>query len=128
MSTPMAIALIQALHTAVFVVVSACIVYVLGCGLAGRARAVLFYPALVAPIAVGAFWLANGRECLLSSAIYRLAGGDRSVPDIFLPGAVSRWIMPVSAAFMAIGGSLALWRTLAGRWRGPNGKRSAEIL
>ncbi len=119
MSAPTTIVLIQALHTAVFCFASACIVYVLVCGLVGRTQAALLYPAIVAPVAIGALWLLNGRECVLSSAIYSLAGGDKSVPDIFLPQWFSRWIVPGSAVLMAAGGSLALWRTFARRWRPP---------
>jgi hypothetical protein len=75
------------------------------------------------PTAIGVLWWLNGRECVLSSMIYRLAGGDRTTPDIFLPDCFARWIMTGSTALLAVAVGLVVWRQLAHRWR-----RSAGCL
>jgi len=111
------IALVKTLHTAVFVLASGCIVYVLVSGAVGRTHRLLLYAAFLIPVAIGAAWFINGRECLLSSVIYRLSDGDHAVADIYLPDAVARRIMPVSTALLALGGGMAVWRTITRRWR-----------
>ncbi len=117
MSSETAIFLIKALHTAVFLFMSACILYVLRCGIVGSARRITLPLAIALPSGVGGLWWLNGRECLLSSAIYRLAGGDHSRPDIFLPDWIADRIMPVSTPLLAIGIGLVLWRKWTNNWR-----------
>jgi hypothetical protein len=116
MTATTAIALIKALHTAVFLVASACILYALRCGLVGRpSRGFLW--AIAIPSLIGVLWWLNGHECVLSSLIYRLADGDHAQPDIFLPDWIARRIMPVSTALLGAAVALVLWRQLARRWR-----------
>ncbi len=73
--------------------------------------------AIAVPSLIGALWWLNGRECLLASVIYRLAGDDRTQSDIFLPDAAARLIMPVSTSLLLLAVGLVLWRQLAQRWR-----------
>ncbi|BAM92131.1 hypothetical protein S58_61560 [Bradyrhizobium oligotrophicum S58] len=96
MATHTAIILIKALHTAVFVFASSCILYALRCSVTGRTAGFRLQIAIAVPSLIGVLWWLNGRECLLSSLIYRFAGDDRTQSDIFLPDAVARLIMPVS--------------------------------
>jgi hypothetical protein len=117
MSAETAIFLIKALHTAVFFFVSACVLYALRCGIVGRASRGLLISAIGIPSAIGILWWLNGRECLLSSMIYRLSGGDRMQPDIFLPDWFSRWIMIGSTSVLVVAVGLVLWRELAHGWR-----------
>ena len=121
MSTEAAIALIKALHTAVFFVASGCVLYALRCGVVGRASRKLLISSIAAPPAIGILWWLNGRECVLSSMIYRLAGGDRTTPDIFLPDWFARWIMTGSTALLVVAVGLVLWRQLAHQWRTRSG-------
>jgi hypothetical protein len=117
MTAENAIFLIRLLHTAVFFLASGCVLYALRCGLVGRASRGLLISAIMAPTAIGILWWLNGRECVLSSMIYRLSGGDRTTPDIFLPDWFARWIMAGSTSLLIIAAGLVLWRQLTGGWR-----------
>lgn len=117
MNAEAAIVGIKALHTAVFVFMSGCIAYALYCGIAGRASRRWLNAALLLPTLVGVLWWLNGRECVLSTLIYRLADGDRNQPDIFLPDWLSPWIMTGSTPLLVLAAILASWRQLAHRWR-----------
>jgi hypothetical protein len=122
MSTGVAIFLIKALHTAVFFVASGGVLYALRCGIVGRASRRPLIAAIAVPTAIGILWWLNGRECLLSSVIYRLSGGDRTTPDIFLPDWFSRWIMTGTTSLLTVAVCLVLWRQLAHKWRPPAGR------
>ena len=117
MNAEIAIILIKALHTAIFLFASGCILYALVCGITGRASPVGLRVAIAVPTAIGILWWLNGRECLLSSAIYRLADGDHTQSDIFLPDAVASMIMPVSTPLLALAVALVLWRRATRRWK-----------
>ncbi len=119
-----AIFLIKALHTAVFFFASGCVLYALRCGIVGRASRRLLISAIALPTAIGILWWLNGRECVLSSMIYRLSGGDRTQPDIFLPGWFARWIMTGSTSLLVVAVGLVLWRQLTHTWK----PRSSEVL
>jgi hypothetical protein len=116
-STETLIALLQVLHTAFFLAMSALVLYVLRCGIVGRASRRLLWLAIVMPVAVGASWWLNGRECLFATVIYALAGGDHSRADILCPDWFAVRIMPVSSAIMLGGLLLVAWRTLTRRWQ-----------
>jgi hypothetical protein len=107
------ISLIKALHTAVFFVVAGCIVYALRSGLSGRGSRPLLLGCLLFPTLIGALWLLNGKECILSTAIYALAGGDRSTPDIYLPVWLAEWIMTGSTLLLVVAAALVLGRALS---------------
>jgi hypothetical protein len=115
MTADNAIFLVKALHTAVFLVASASILYALWSGLTGRIVWRPLHAAIAVPTIIGLLWWLNGRECLLSSIIYRLAGGDHTQSDIFLPDWMSSRIMPVSTAVLAVAIGLILWRRLTQR-------------
>jgi hypothetical protein len=110
--------LIKALHTAVFFVVSVLVLYVLRCGIVGRASRRLLYVSIVVPTMIGTLWWVNGRECVLSSVIYRLANGNRSQADIFLPDWFARWIMFGTTVVLVVAIGLVLWRQFSHTWRG----------
>jgi hypothetical protein len=109
--------LIKALHTAVFVFASACILYVLRCGIVGRASPRMLVASIAVPSIAGILWWLNHHECILTSAIYKLSGGDRSQPDIFLPDWISRRIMLGSTLVLGPALCLVLWRQLMHKWR-----------
>ena len=110
---------IKLAHTTIFVFVSACILYVLYCGISGRASRWL-EAAIWIPTFVGAIWWINGRICPIASLIYRLSGDPRA-SDIFLPGWFSRWIMLGSTVALVPGICLVLWRKHANKWRRAEG-------
>jgi hypothetical protein len=80
-------------------------------------RAACFFGSIAIPSLIGVLWWLNGRECLLSSLIYRLAGGDHTRADIFLPDRMARLIMPVSTPLLVLAVALVLWRQMARRWQ-----------
>ncbi len=117
MTAEAAIFLVKTFHTAVFLFASGCILYALRCGIVGRASPGLLLAAITVPSIIGVLWWLNGQECLLSSIIYRLSGGDRTQADIFLPDWVASRIMPVSTPLFAAAFGLVLWRQFTHRWR-----------
>ena len=123
MSAGTAIFLIKALHTAVFFFASGCILYALRCGITGYGSRRWLQAAIAVPTAIGIVWWLNGKECLLSSMIYRLADGDHTLSDIFLPDAVATMIMPVSTSLLALAAGLVMWRQFTHRWRAPPAAR-----
>jgi hypothetical protein len=124
MTAEAAIFLLKVLHTAVFFLASGCVLYALRCGIVGRASCRLLLLAIAVPTAIGILWWLNGRECLLSSMIYRLAGGDRTIADIFLPEWFARWIMAGSTSLLVVAVGLVPWRQLTQGWRA----RSSDVL
>jgi hypothetical protein len=81
-----ALALVKGVHTLVWLVVEACMVYVLGAGLRGRSdRRVAIAATVVA--AESAVFLGNGARCPLTSVAEEMGAEHGSVTDIFLP----RW-------------------------------------
>jgi hypothetical protein len=91
-------------HTLIFFFASACIVYVVYCGVVGKTDRYL-WAALGIVLAIGVIYAANGFECPLATLVHRLAGRC-DVPDIFLPDWCSRNIMPVSTAIYILGAAL----------------------
>jgi hypothetical protein len=117
MTAETTIVLIKGLHTAVFFVASGCVLYALRCGIVGRASRGLLIPAIAAPTVIAVLWWLNGRECVLSSLIYRLSGGGRTQPDIFLPDWFARWIITGTTSLLAVAAALVMWRQLAHAWK-----------
>jgi hypothetical protein len=117
MSSGTLIFFIQVLHTAVFAFISTCIAYVVYCGVTGRASKWLLRSCIAIPAAAGLVWRLNGSECPLASIVYRLSGGDGSIPDLLLPVWLSRWIMTGSTLIICFGVTLVLWRVCTHRWQ-----------
>lgn len=102
-----AILWVRLIHTLVFFFASSCIGYTLYRGFSGRSDRYLWGSvAIVAGI--GLSYLLNGFECPLATLIQRLAGGDRSVSDIFLPAWFADKIVPVSSVVFALGLGLVI--------------------
>jgi hypothetical protein len=109
------IVLLRGLHTAVFFFVSMCVVYVLRCGIVGKARPRLLLGSIAIPTLIGLLWLVNGHECVLSSMIYWLANGDRSQSDIYLPVWFARWIMTGTTIVLVVGVCIIAVRSVRDR-------------
>lgn len=102
---------VKLLHTLVFLVESAAILYILYSGVTGT-----FTPWL--GVAVGLViaevivYVANGLRCPMTN--WALALGDESgndfVADIFLPRTMARLIPPVCGTLAVIGSGLVFWR------------------
>ena len=88
-------------HTLIFFLVSACILYVVYCGMTGKTNRYLI-ASLGIVLAVGAIYAINGFECPLATIVHQLAG-RRDVPDIFFPDWFANKIMSVSTAIYLLG-------------------------
>ncbi len=91
-------------HTLIFFFASACVMYVVYCGVAGKINNYL-WAALGVVFIVVLIYAANGFECPLTTLVHRLAG-RRDVPDIFFPDWLARNIMPASTVIYVVGAVL----------------------
>jgi hypothetical protein len=98
-----ALVLIKAVHTLIFVFMSACILYILYAGLTRR------YDALLA-LAVGAVlveiavYLLSGQRCPLTALARRCGDptGNDFLADLFLPAWAARRIPPVCGGLFVV--------------------------
>jgi hypothetical protein len=105
---PAILALIKAIHTAIFAAVAAQIMMVLWDGIRqrpGRRTAV----ALAVALGESAVYASNNQVCPLTPLAEELGARDGSVTDIFLPERISRRIPLVGGASLALGLGLNLW-------------------
>lgn len=111
------LAAIRAVHSAVFFVELASILWLVASGLLNRRdRSVAVAGGLVA--AEGVVWLANARICPLTPLAERYGAASGSVSDIWLPDAIARTIPQWSIPLVATGVVLHL--------RGLLGERANE--
>ena len=111
-----ALTVVRAVHSAVFLVELASILWLVATGLVGRRdRTVAVAGGLVA--AEAAVFVANSGICLLTPVAERLGAESGSVSDIFLPDPFARTIPIWSSALIAIGIALHLRGLLRGRER-----------
>jgi hypothetical protein len=96
---------VKSVHSAIFLVELASIVWLVVSGLVGRRdRTVALAAALVAVEAT--VFLANDRVCPLTPLAQRLGDSRGSVSDIFLPDRVARTIPIWSSALLVLAGIL----------------------
>jgi hypothetical protein len=117
-------------HTALFVLAALAVVHVVVCGLTGR-DGFWLRVSLLSIAVIGISYVANGGECILRTWIVALEGGDQTVRDIHLPGAVARNIVPVSSVAFGFGCGLLVGRRLGrGRSAGeqPDAGRSGQRI
>jgi hypothetical protein len=81
-------------HTLIFFFASACILYIVYCGIAGKTNKYLWASIAIVFI-IGLTYAINGFECPVATVVHHLAG-RRDVPDILFPDWFARKIMPVS--------------------------------
>ena len=105
---------VRALHSAVFLVELAAILWLVVTGIVGRRdRTVAVAGCLVAVEA--AVFVANSGVCPLTPLAERLGARRGSVSDIFLPDAMARTIPIWSSALVALGIALHLGHLARGR-------------
>ena len=92
---------IKLVHTLIFFFASACIMYVLYCGVTGKTDTYLWKSAIIV-FTIGLIYAINGFECPLTTLVYWLAG-QRDVSDIFFPDWFARNIMLVSTVVYVAG-------------------------
>ena len=116
------LAAIQAVHSAVFFVELASILWLVASGLLNRRdRSVAVAGGLVA--AEGVVWLANARICPLTPLAERYGAASGSVSDIWLPDAIARTIPQWSIPLVATGVVLHLRGLLSERAIRPSSRR-----
>ena len=95
---------VKLVHTVIFFFASACIMYVVYCGVVGKINSYLWASIGIVFI-IGLIYAVNGFECPLSTLVHRLAG-RRDVSDIYFPDWFARNIMPVSTVIYIVGVAL----------------------
>ena len=102
---------VKLVHTAIFVVLSACVLYVLYSG--ATARVTPWTWIAVAAIVVEGFALAiSGGRCPLTRLAERLGAADGQVADLFLPKWFADRIFPICGSVFLIGCALLAVRLL----------------
>lgn len=104
---------IRIVHTAIFVVLSACVLAVVHAGATGVATSVTAV-AIAAIVVEGAALLVCRGRCPLTVLAERHGAADGAVADIFLPKWFADRIFPICGSLFLLGCLLLAWRL----WRG----------
>jgi hypothetical protein len=102
---------IKAIHTAIFVVLSCGVTYVLVSGATNRITRWTWI-AVVAIVVEGLVLVASGGRCPLTTVAERLGANHGSVSDIFLPRWFADRIFPICTTLFLIGCALLAARLL----------------
>jgi hypothetical protein len=102
---------IKLVHTAIFAVLAACVLYVLASGAADQITPWTWY-AMAAIVVEGIVLLANGGKCPLTALAERRGAASGSVSDIFLPKWFADRIFPVCGTLFLMGCALVAYRLL----------------
>ena len=98
---PVAVAVVKSVHTTIFAIELASILWLVVSGLMGRRDRTV--AAAAAAVAVeSAVFVANGGVCPLTPLAERLGSGHGNVSDIFLPDVVARTIPAWSSALIVL--------------------------
>jgi hypothetical protein len=103
---------IKLVHTAIFAVLAACVLYVLASGMADHITPWTWW-AIAAIIVEGIVLLVNGGRCPLTAMAERRGAASGSVSDIFLPKWFADRIFPICGAMFLMGCALVALRLLA---------------
>jgi hypothetical protein len=105
------VAHIKVIHTAIFVLLSCCVLYVLASGALNRITP-WTWGAAVAIVVEGLVLVASGGRCPLTTVAERLGAVDGSVTDIFLPRWFADRIFPICTTVFLIGCAFVAARLL----------------
>ena len=103
---------VKLVHTAIFVVLSGCVLYVLLSGASNRITPGTWV-AIAAVLIEGVVLVTFGWKCPLTLVAERLGARDGSVSDIFLPKWFADRIFPICGTLFLIGCVLVAIRLLA---------------
>ena len=111
---PDRIVLIKIAHTIVFFFMTACLLYILYCGVTMTYNWTLLV-ALGAIFGEGTALVLNRWRCPLTTLVERYNGGKGSVTDMFLPGCIARGVFKYSVFIFAaelalLGAGFFFWR------------------
>ena len=102
---------IKLVHTAIFAVLSTCVLYVLASGVVDHITLWTWW-AIAAIVAEGIVLLMNGGRCPLTAVAEQLGAATGSVSDIFLPKWFADRIFPICGTLFLIGCALIAVRVL----------------
>lgn len=103
---------VKLVHTLIFVVLSACVLFILASGAFNRIT-VWTWGAVAAIVVEGVVLAASGGKCPLTAMAERLGAVDGSVSDIFLPKWFADRIFPICGTLYLIGCVLVATRVMA---------------
>ena len=103
---------VKLFHTAIFVVLSGCVLYVLFSGASNRITTGTWI-AIAAILVEGGVLVTFGWKCPLTLVAERLGARDGSVSDIFLPKWFADRIFPICGTLFLVGCVLVAIRLLA---------------
>lgn len=115
MSVETQLFILRSVHTAIFVIEVAAILYMIWRGLRGPLDRWCGYAVLLTA-GTGLALVLNGGECIFQTWAEQISGQE-IVSDIYVPVAVARLIVPVSLPFVALGYVLLAWRWFKDRRR-----------
>ena len=99
---PLTVFHVKLVHTLIFAVLSACVLYILVSGAFDRIT-LWTWGAMAAIVVEGLVLAASGGKCPLTSMAERLGAVDGSVSDIFLPKWFADRIFPICGTLYAVG-------------------------
>jgi len=102
---------IKLVHTAIFAVLSTCVLYVLASAVVDHIT-LWTWCAIAAIVVEGIVLRMNGGKCPLTAVAERLGAADGSVSDIFLPKWFADRIFPICGTLFLIGCGLVAVRML----------------
>ena len=102
---------VKLVHTFIFWMLSACVLYILLSGAFDRVTP-WTWAAIIALVVEGIVLAASGGRCPLTKLAERLGAADGSVSDIFLPRWFADRIFPICGTLYAIGCALIAFRLL----------------
>lgn len=99
---------VKLVHTAIFVVLSACVLFVLASGVGDRITP-WTWGAIAVIVVEGVVLWVNGGKCPLTAVAERLGAANGSVSDIFLPKWFADRIFPICGTLFLVGcGAIAV--------------------
>jgi hypothetical protein len=93
---------VKLVHTLIFAVLSACVLYILASGAFDRITP-WTWAAVAAIVIEGLVLAASGGRCPLTAVAERLGASDGSVADIFLPRWFADRIFPICGTLYLVG-------------------------
>ena len=96
---------VKLVHTAIFAILSACVLYVLASGLFDHVTP-WTWCAIAAIVVEGLVLLLSGGKCPLTAVAERLGAANGSVSDIFLPKWFADRIFPICGTLFVVGCAL----------------------
>jgi hypothetical protein len=100
---------VKLVHTLVFAVLSACVIYILLSGALDRITS-WTYLATAAILVEGVVLAVSGGKCPLTAVAERLGAADGSVADIFLPRWFADRIFPICGTLYLAGCAIVAFR------------------